>query len=320
METVACNLCGSAQQNKVYEIPDALFHPNEWFTVVECPMCGLGFVNPRPAISEIGKYYPPSFYSEFETVNHRRRYEAEVAYLGDVRNNVTMPRLLDVGCANGDFPRFMATRGWEVEGIEISPNAVPVSDFPVYRLPFDQLAGRESRYDAVTAWAVLEHVHDPMAYFRKAAEVLRPGGLFVFLVTNFKSLSSRRLFHEDVPRHLYFFTEETVKRYAETVGLELQTADYSNHIYSMPPRDFLHYVFTRYVKRRAFTWADRPEKLAEYLAAKGLVRNWLGVARYILSHPATTLDRLLAPACERIQMWRRRSGIVVYVTRRPYKG
>jgi SAM-dependent methyltransferase len=317
METVACNLCGSAQQIPVYEIPDAQFHPNEWFTVVECPTCGLGFVNPRPAISEIGTYYPATFYSYFETIDHRKRYEAEAAYLSDVRNGVTTPRLLDVGCANGDFPRFMAARGWEVEGVEISPNAAAISDFPVYRVPFDQLSGRESHYDAVTAWAVLEHVHDPMAYFRKAAEVLRPGGLFVFLVTNFKSLSSKRLFHEDVPRHLYFFTEETVKSYAESVGLEVQTADYSNHIYSMPPRDFLHYWFTRYVKRRAFLWADRPESLVNYLAAKGLARNWLSVAGYILSHPATVLDRLLAPVAQRIQIWRRRSGIVVYVTRRP---
>jgi SAM-dependent methyltransferase len=317
METVACNLCGSTQQIRVYEIPDAQFHPDEWFTVVECATCGLGFVNPRPTISELGKYYPASFYSYFETIDHTKRYESEAAYLSDLRNRIAMPRLLDVGCANGDFPRFMAARGWEVEGVEISPNAAAISDFPVYRLPFDQLSGRESHYDAVTAWAVLEHVHDPMAYFRKAAEVLRPGGLFVFLVTNFKSLSSKRLFQEDVPRHLYFFTEETVKAYAESVGLELQTADYSNHIYSMPPRDLLHYVVTRYVKRRAFLWSDKPENLAKYLAAKGLARNWLSIARYVFSHPATVLDRLLAPAAERIQILRRRSGIVVYITRRP---
>lgn len=317
METVACNLCGSTRQILVYEMPDAQFHPHEWFRVVECSTCGLGFVNPRPAISEIGKYYPISFYSYFETVDHRKRYEAEAAYLRGVSNGIAVPSLLDIGCANGDFPRFMATRGWQVEGVEISPNAASISDFPVYRLPFDQLSGRERHYDAVTAWAVLEHIHDPMAYFRRAAKVLRPGGLFVFLVTNFKSLSSKRLFHEDVPRHLYFFTEETIKRYAASVGLELLTADYSNHIYSMPPRGFLHYLLTQYVKRRAFLWQDRPQRLSEYLAAKGLPKNWVSVARYILSHPATTLDHLLAPVGERIQIWRRRSGVVVYVTRRP---
>src|SRR3546814_5417313 len=62
-------------------------------------------------------------------------------------------------------------------------------------------------YDVITAWAVLEHVHDPMSYFMKAASTIQSGGYFVFLVTNFDSISSRSLFREDVPRHLYFFSK-----------------------------------------------------------------------------------------------------------------
>ena len=47
--------------------------------------------------------------------------------------------LLDIGCANGDFPRFMRKIGWQVEGVEISANSKSISDFKVYKEDFSQI-------------------------------------------------------------------------------------------------------------------------------------------------------------------------------------
>ena len=172
-ETVGCNLCGSLDQQIVYKKPDELFNTDEWFTVVECSRCGLGFVNPRPF--EEGR-----------------------------------PRLLDVGCANGGFPRFARANGFDVEGVEIAINSLEIADFPVYRSTLSDIPVNAPTYDIVTAWAVLEHVHDPMSYFRKVGRILKPGGAFVFLVTNFSSISSKALYREDLPRHLHFFSTKTI--------------------------------------------------------------------------------------------------------------
>src|SRR5262249_55938482 len=149
------------------------------------------------------------------------------------------PLLLDIGCANGDFPRFMAARGWRVEGVEISESAGKISDFPVYRQEFQEIPVHSPAYDAVTAWAVLEHVHDPRAYFQKTAAVLKPGGLFVFLVTNFESLASRRLFFEDVPRHLNFFTRDVVRKYLDREGFTLLREDNGRSVYKAAPVNWL---------------------------------------------------------------------------------
>ena len=224
METVNCNLCGSNNYRVIYSMPDARYFVEEWFSVVECVNCGLGFVNPRPTPSEMSKYYPASYYDYFEHERdyHFHRYAAESEFLS--KGGISeQGLLLDVGCANGDFPRFMQQRGWTVEGVEVSPNSRTVTDFKVYNQNFTEIEVDEPYYDAITAWAVLEHVHNPMAYFKKAARVLKSGGIFVFLVTNFKSLSSRCLFLEDVPRHLYFFSKETIKEYLATSGLVLST-------------------------------------------------------------------------------------------------
>lgn len=319
MENVVCNLCGSDRSRFVYRQPDALFFPDRWFDVVECRQCGLGFVNPRPTAAEMAEYYPAAFFTSFDQPAHTERYAAEAAFLGAGAG----ARLLDVGCANGDFPRFMKARGWEVEGIEVSPNAATIADFPVYRSEFSSFPVNEPRYDAVTAWGVLEHVHDPMAYFRKAARVLKPGGRFVFLVPNFASLSSRSLFREDVPRHLYFFTADTLRRYAETAGLRLREPVQNRAVYEMVPSNVAYHAVSRYLRRRPLRWEDLPEARNAYLRRLGLgtvnalnVSPWLSL-RYAVTHPLAAADRVLSKAFERWQLLRGTYGMMIGVAERP---
>jgi len=317
METIKCNLCGSDNYRVIYSIPDARYFVDEWFYVVECIDCGLGFVNPRPTISEMPRYYPSAFYDYFdhERNYHWHRYAAEAEFLPKIHLD-SHKLLLDIGCANGDFPRFIQQLGWRVEGVEVSPNSKPILDFKVYKEEFKEISMYERRYDAITAWAVLEHVHDPMAYFKKAAQVLKSGGLFVFLVTNFESLSSRCLFLEDVPRHLYFFTEGTIKRYLEESGFDFIRADYSNKIYSMRPINFLRYYFYHYFKKRRLEWRDTQFKKSHSFEKNSLRNPLIRKLKHLIFDPLDVVDQLLLPIYERYQMIFKTYGIVTYVARR----
>jgi SAM-dependent methyltransferase len=317
METVKCNLCGSDNYRVIYSMPDARYFVDEWFNVVECTNCGLAFVNPRPTSSEIARYYPSSFYDYFdhERDYHWHRYAAEAKFLPEIASN-NERLLLDLGCANGDFPRFMQQLGWRVEGVEVSQNSKPIFDFKVYKEEFKEIPIDEPRYDAITAWAVLEHVHDPMSYFKKAAQVLKPGGIFIFLVTNFKSLSSRCLFLEDIPRHLYFFTEGTVRKYLGVSGFDLIKGDYSDKIYSMHPVNFLRYYFYRYIYKRRLGWTDTQFTRPHFFEKDSLKNCWMKNLKYIISSPLYVVDRLLMPIYERYQIISKTYGIVTYVARR----
>jgi 2-polyprenyl-3-methyl-5-hydroxy-6-metoxy-1,4-benzoquinol methylase len=296
-------------------MPDVQFHRDEWFDIVECSSCGLGFVNPRPTFQEMAKYYPAEFYKYFDDATvHALRYKQEAEYLDGDQPGRT---LLDIGCANGDFPRYMIKKGWTVEGVEVSPNARAIADFPVYRQDFASFPHQNPRYDAITAWAVLEHVHDPMSYFRKAASLLKPGGRFVFLVTNFNSSSSRHLFREDPPRHLYFFTQKTVVRYLEHVGLRLERADYDDRIYDMRPVSWLRRWLLGIFLRRPLRFQDIPDNRMEYLARRRLSNYAIGNLSYAATHPLAVLDRITMPLYEQFQLMSRSYGIVTYVATRP---
>ena len=139
-------------------------------------------------------------------------------------------RLLDFGCGAGAFLRRMRDLGWRVEGLDVSRDlAAAVSDqlgitVHVGSLPHASLEPQS--YDLLTMWQALEHVHDPRAVVRAAANLLRPGGLFYATVPNFESWGRVRFGHSwyglDVPRHLTHFAPQTLARLVEAEGFRVQ--------------------------------------------------------------------------------------------------
>ncbi len=76
-------------------------------------------------------------------------------------------------------------------------------------------SGRRSGdgFDAITLWAVAEHLAEPKQFLEKAYAVLKPGGLCFVLVPNFKSLAVRLLgvkYRYVYAQHLNYFTARTL--------------------------------------------------------------------------------------------------------------
>jgi ubiquinone/menaquinone biosynthesis C-methylase UbiE len=92
--------------------------------------------------------------------------------------------VLDAGCGTGRMARYLADRGVQVTGLDLSPGmlavarrdhpGVPVVEGTVTHLPFDA-----ARFDGVLFWYSLIHVADPdlARALAEAARVLRPDGL-----------------------------------------------------------------------------------------------------------------------------------------------
>jgi SAM-dependent methyltransferase len=227
LEYVACDLCGSQRQRPVYLRRDR-DHPEYAFRLVECLDCGLAFVNPRPTFESLGFFYSEDFYAEMALPIRRRSYENRLKYLG----RDTSKTVLDIGCGRGDFPLFLQQLGWQVEGHEmVCPTLLP--GVTIYTMPLADLARSGRMYDLVCSWAVFEHLTRPSLYFQAVRDLVKPNGVFIFLVTNFESPASRHFRQEDIPRHLYVFSPKTCEAYLKKYGFKLEKVYHNDEVFRL---------------------------------------------------------------------------------------
>ena len=231
METVSCNLCGSTESTLYEELTDRFSKEN--FQLEKCSNCGLIYLNPRPTISEIERYYP----SNYEP--HRRNGDATAAWHQDRLRQIQLNfvekfhphqgKMLDIGCSTGDFLVTARERGWQVEGIELVEAAAQIArethQLDVRVGAVESILNEENSYDVITMWDVLEHLFDPQKIISKCATALKSNGKLIFAIPNLDSYD-RRLFGKDwvgweAPRHLYFFANETLGQVLDHSGFDL---------------------------------------------------------------------------------------------------
>jgi SAM-dependent methyltransferase len=102
--------------------------------------------------------------------------------------------MLELGCGRGELLAGAHDRGWEVSGVDMTPEFVAEArsrGVDVEEAPIETCRALERTYDAVLLAAVLEHVFDPMLVLRRAASALKPGGVLFVDVPNERSLALR---------------------------------------------------------------------------------------------------------------------------------
>jgi 2-polyprenyl-3-methyl-5-hydroxy-6-metoxy-1,4-benzoquinol methylase len=169
------------------------------------------------------------FYKLFLQITGLRRAEkkwrkrSDELYLGEA---IPDGRLLDVGCGKGDFLARMRRQGWNVEGLEVDPDAVDMAraehGLTIHLGDLESRAFPGDSFDAITMNHVIEHIHDPVSLIRECRRVLRPGGRLVLVTPNVNSLAhwtfKRDCSHLDPPRHLHLFSKGTLRECAARAG------------------------------------------------------------------------------------------------------
>ena len=240
METCDCPLGCSPGERHVIEGFDRLHgSPGKWH-VVECTTCGLRRTNPRPEPSAIGSHYPTN-YGPFHvgaSAGGARRSDFRGSLARVLRehiefNDKIVPdmkpgRLLEVGCATGDFLEKMSQKGWDVTGIEPSEfaaNHARAQGFNVHSGSLEAAPPPPDEYDLVVGWMVLEHLHQPVAALRRLHEWTRPTARLAISVPD-ASGAEARLFGDawyalQLPTHLFHYTPDSVCQVLEAGGWQV---------------------------------------------------------------------------------------------------
>ena len=209
---------------------------NPW-RFVQCSTCQHVWLNPRPAVSELGAIYPSSYYAyNYGKINaialRAKSWLDRRKMTKIIRACDKVPRTyLDVGCGDGRFLRTMGVPRPALYGLELDQSVVDQLRDKGYLGVFcervEEASGLpESGIDLATMFHVIEHLDDPSAVVRRIAGWLSPGGVFALETPNLDSLDAR-LFRKTywggyhIPRHWNLFTPTTITRLLVENGLEV---------------------------------------------------------------------------------------------------
>jgi 2-polyprenyl-3-methyl-5-hydroxy-6-metoxy-1,4-benzoquinol methylase len=147
-------------------------------------------------------------------------------------------RVLDVGCGYGYLRVALRDAGFEHDGLEVSAFARKVAAESYGLETFDGVLedhwrSWEGRYDAVTAFDLIEHLPDAVEFMRRVAHCLRDRG-FVGVKTPNLDCPEASLFgphyHSLKREHLLYFTPRSLTAAAAQAGLESADVTTTTHL------------------------------------------------------------------------------------------
>ena len=210
--------------------------------IYRCGRCDLGFLWPLPVNTELEDSYAnvvdDTYLNEKEA-----RYRTFAHALKVMSGFKDEGDMLEIGSYAGYFMDLAQQQGFKVTGVEPSHWA---SDFAQQEFGHEviqgafgpemastELAGR--KYDAIVAWDVLEHVHDPVSFLKTVDGLLKPNGIFAFSTLNVDSwfpkvLGKRWPWYMQM--HLYYFTLQSLSSLLWQNGMSMIHQEPYHHIIS----------------------------------------------------------------------------------------
>jgi SAM-dependent methyltransferase len=255
--------------------------------ILQCQTCGLGR-------TETSAFDPAAYYTE--DYFSGRRADGYSDYLGAepvlrrefarsvdfIRRYRASGKLLELGCAYGFF-LMEAARYFDVIGIELAAEAAEHGR----RAGLNILQGmadaatlqRLRQVDVIVLFDVIEHLPDPRETLALCRDHLSPGGIIVITTGDFGStvarLSGARWRLMTPPQHLWFFTQESMRRLAAGLGLSLEQVD---HPWKIVPASLIVFQLRRMLGLRG--------QVVTAASRIGVPVNLFDAMRIVLRKPA----------------------------------
>jgi SAM-dependent methyltransferase len=230
-----CPLCKSGLFLNTKNIIDHAVS-KESFIICKCTTCHILFTNPRPTSNHISRYYDfPEYYSHNDSLKgltqliyqliRKITINQKIKLLNNL--NPKKGKLLDFGCGTGEFIYQAKKKGWTVTGIEPNQKARQQAkaklDHGIYKNL--GLLKKDDRFDIITLFHVIEHIHDLRKVMKKLISHLKSSAYIIIAIPNPDSFDAN-IYKEDwagwdIPRHLYHFGTESIKSFQDNFDLEI---------------------------------------------------------------------------------------------------
>ena len=226
--------CSHSLQNDRIIKDHSISH--EEFALTKCRQCEFLFTNPRPTPDGLSRYYESEEY-----ISHQNKSNTLINWIYSIARKFTLSwkfrliskhlrtgKALDIGCGTGHFLAKLKSKGWTVQGIEPDSGARAIATEQLgYENIVDSfdMINSKNEYDLISLWHVLEHIPDLDDYLTRIKILIKKNGRIFIAVPNHDSFDAAHYKDYwaayDVPRHLYHFNQNSMKKLAQKFGLKI---------------------------------------------------------------------------------------------------
>lgn len=254
------------------------------YPLFECSACSL--VSPNIDFNKIreDEIYDSAAYERdvkreiLDTYEYRKKTLApeRVHYILE-KTGLTAARLklLDVGCGPGYFLSYLTDQGIANKGIELTPYLVDIcrqKGLTVTRTDVGDEPNEE--YNVITLFDVLEHVSNPLPFFRTLSEKLGDGGYVLAYTPHIHSLAYALMGGKQntlAPyQHVCFYNERSLQYLAAHTNFRVHSIDY----YGLDIMDYFCYKLTE-------DKVNYLEKLKEFIPVMQAIVDKQGLSNHM---------------------------------------
>jgi 2-polyprenyl-3-methyl-5-hydroxy-6-metoxy-1,4-benzoquinol methylase len=161
-----------------------------------------------------------------------------------MRYRLPPAKVLELGCAHGGSVAMMSWAGFDATGLELSPWVVDFAkktfEIPMVLGPLEDAGLPPATFDIIVLYDVLEHLPDPLATMRAAADLLTADGIFIVQTPNYTEdlvyaemveCNDRFLDQMKAIEHIHLFSHRSISQFFKQLGFgflafERQLFDY----------------------------------------------------------------------------------------------
>ena len=220
MERNFCSACGSGDISHCF---DKTAH-----AIWRCKECRSMFVHNVPSADELSAIYAGGEYYELEQGAVERIAHEAARRLKVLARLKSAGNYFEIGCAKGLQLDAARQAGFETFGIELSGENVRLCQEKKHHVVQGYLEDAadmvpKGGFDVISCLDVIEHVPDPAAFIKAAAEMLSRDGVMVLSTPNYSGVIAKILRDRDPymtpPEHLNFFTLQGMRHLFQQAGL-----------------------------------------------------------------------------------------------------
>ncbi len=226
---IACPACGSKSVNEDINVLG--------FQYSECADCRTIYVNPRPTLEDLGKFYSNSdatnywvnsFFMPMAEARREKIFKPRAKEIADSFPALCHGKIGDIGAGFGLFLEELKKIWINADIIAIEPSE-EMSEIcknkgitVISKMVENVDVQTEGNFDLLTSFELFEHLYDPKAFLNQVRNLLKKDGYLVFTTLNGDGFDIRLLWEKSKsfspPQHLNFFNPNSIRIVLEECG------------------------------------------------------------------------------------------------------